>query len=185
MEALRQVLHEWEEWSAELLESHLSYPVLAYFRSQHENQSWLAALTTILDSCALIIVGLEGACKRQAELTFAMARHAAVDLVIVFRRSPQEPEYDRLPADELVRLRAALSEAGLRLREGPEADQRLLELRQLYEPYVLALSRLLRMKLSSWIHEAKQADNWQTSPWEQHGHEQETLIKGNHVSKHF
>ena len=52
MEALRQLLHEWERWSAELLEGHLSYPVLAYFRSQHDNQSWLAALTAILDTCA-------------------------------------------------------------------------------------------------------------------------------------
>ena len=47
-EGLRQLLNQWERWSAELLEGHLSYPVLAYFRSQHRNQSWLAALTAIL-----------------------------------------------------------------------------------------------------------------------------------------
>src|SRR5204863_6718456 len=41
-------LRDWERWAAELLESHLSYPVLAYYRSQHSNQSWLAAMTTIL-----------------------------------------------------------------------------------------------------------------------------------------
>ncbi len=90
-EALRQLLYEWEHWSAELLEGHLSYPVLAYFRSQHDNQSWLAALTAILDTCALIMVGLEGACERQAELTFAMARHAIVDLSLVFLTCPIEP----------------------------------------------------------------------------------------------
>jgi hypothetical protein len=50
--ALLRVLAEWEQWSAQLLESHLSYPVLAYFRSQHDNQSWVAALTMILDACA-------------------------------------------------------------------------------------------------------------------------------------
>ena len=92
MEALRQLLHEWERWSAEFLEGHLSYPVLAYFRSQHDNQSWLAALTAILDTCALVMAGVEGACARQAELTFAMARHAVVDLSLVFRTRPQEPE---------------------------------------------------------------------------------------------
>src|SRR5499425_1421022 len=43
-EALRKLLQDWERWSAELLESHLSYPVLAYFRSQHDNQSWIASL---------------------------------------------------------------------------------------------------------------------------------------------
>ena len=92
MEALRQLLHEWERWSAEFLEGHLSYPVLAYFRSQHDNQSWLAALTAILDTCALVMAGVEGACERQAELTFAMARHAVVDLSLVFRTRPQEPK---------------------------------------------------------------------------------------------
>jgi hypothetical protein len=35
MPELGQLLYDWERWSAELLESHLSYPVLAYFRSQH------------------------------------------------------------------------------------------------------------------------------------------------------
>ncbi len=83
-DALGELLQEWERWAADVLESHLSYPALAYFRSQHYNQSWLAALTTILDSSALVMVGLEGWCVRQAALTFAMARHAVVDLAQVF-----------------------------------------------------------------------------------------------------
>src|SRR5215475_5234694 len=87
-EALRELLKEWELWCAELMESHLSYPVLAYFRSQHDNQSWIASLTAILDTCALIMVGVEGACQRQAELTFAISRHAVVDLSQVFGTSP-------------------------------------------------------------------------------------------------
>ena len=58
MRELGQLLYDWERWSAELLESHLSYPVLAFFRSQHTNQSWLAALTAILDTCALIMAGV-------------------------------------------------------------------------------------------------------------------------------
>src|SRR5207302_1571326 len=59
-EALTVLLREWERWSAEVLESHLSYPVLSYYRSQHDNQSWLAALTTILDASTLMIVGIPG-----------------------------------------------------------------------------------------------------------------------------
>lgn len=82
-EELRQLLHEWERWSAELLESHLSFPVLVYFRSQHDNQSWLGAITSILDTSAFAIVNMEGACQRQAQLTFAIARHAIVDLALV------------------------------------------------------------------------------------------------------
>lgn len=165
IEALQQLLHEWEGWSAEFLESHLSYPVLAYFRSQHDNQSWLAALTTILDTCALVIVGLEGACARQAELTFAIARHAIADLSIVFSSPPTEPDQDRLPPSDLAYLRSTLAAVGLRLREGDEADQRLAELRRMYEPYAYSLSRYLCISLPPWIAETGRTDNWQTTAW--------------------
>jgi hypothetical protein len=166
MEALRQLLHEWERWSAELLESHLSYPVLAHFRSQHNNQSWLAALTTILDTSALVMAGLEGASKRQAELTFAIARHAVVDLAQVFGTPPREQERERLPAAESARLRAALTAAGLQLREGGAADQELRELRRMYEPYVRSLAKYLMVTLPPWILESRRTDNWQTSAWD-------------------
>jgi len=165
MEALRQLLLDWEHWSAELLESHLSYPLLAYYRSQHSNQSWLGALTTILDTCALVIVGLEGACQRQAELTFAMARHAVVDLAQVFSTPPDSPKQDRLPPDELLRLRADLAEKGLHFRTGPAADAKLLELRQMYEPYVNALSKRLLLTLPAWMPKERRSDNWQSSAW--------------------
>jgi hypothetical protein len=163
MEALRQLFHEWERWSAELLEGHLSYPVLAYFRSQHDNQSWLAALTAILDTCALVIVGLEGACARQAELTFAMARHAVVDLSIVFKREPWESKQDRLPPAELAALRAALKATGLRLSEGKEADQKLAELRSTYEPYIISLAEYFHINLPPWLAAEGWTDNWQAT----------------------
>lgn len=163
MDSIRQVLHEWERWSAELLESHLSYPVLAYFRSQHENQSWLAALTSILDASAFVMVGIEGACVRQAQLTFAMARHAVVDLCLIFKLDPRPPGQDRLPVEELANLRSALLAAGLRPTTGDEADQKLVELRSMYEPFLFALSAHFRLPLPPWIPEPGAQDNWQTS----------------------
>lgn len=162
MEALRQLLHEWEHWSAEFLEGHLSYPVLAYFRSQHDNQSWLAALAAILDTCALVMIGVEGACQRQAELTFAMARHALIDLSLVFHTRPRDTPRDRLPPERLAELRAVLGNAGVRLQEGEEADRRLLELRRTYEPYLYALGRYFRVSVPPWIAEAHYTDNWQS-----------------------
>ena len=80
LELLAQLLAEWERWAAEVLESHLSFPVLSFYRSQHDNQSWLAALTAILDASALVVSGVPGPVRTQAYLTFAMARHVAVDL---------------------------------------------------------------------------------------------------------
>jgi hypothetical protein len=169
MEALRQLLKEWEKWSAEFLEAHLSYPVLAYFRSQHDNQSWLAALTTILDTCALVMVGVEGACERQAELTFAMARHAVVDLSLVFRTGLQEPAEDRLPPAQLAALRELLAASGVKLRIGADSDEKLAHLRWMYEPYVFALARYFHTDVPSWIAEENRSDNWQTSVWDRRG----------------
>ena len=165
LNALQQLLSEWERWSAELLESHLSYPVLAYFRSQHDNQSWLGALTAILDTCAFLMAGVEGACKRQAELTFAMARHTVVDLAIIFHQAPRSPENDRLPPARLQDLRSTLSSHGLQVQGGSGADQKLLELRGMYEPYLNSLCDYLAFPLPPWIPEAEASDNWQTSPW--------------------
>lgn len=164
-EALRDLLKEWERWCAELLESHLSYPVLAYFRSQHDNQSWIGALTAILDTCSLSIAGTEDSCSKQAQLTFAIARHAVVDLCQVFSAAPRPLPADRLPRETLEHLRAKLAQHGTALSATPEADQKLSELRQMYEPYVNSLAKLLNQSLPPWIPEKKGKDNWQTTAW--------------------
>ena len=184
LEALRVLFHEWELWSAELLESHLSYPVLAYFRSQHDNQSWLAALTAILDASALVMVGVEGACARQAELTFAMARHALVDLSIVFRRPRKQPAHDRLPPETLAALRESLEAAGHQLRDGHDSDKKLEELRSLYEPYAYSMSSYFRMPLPLWMAKTDRADNWQMSAWERSSAVRKTM-KEIEEDRHF
>lgn len=164
---LNRLLSEWERWSAELLESHLSYPVLCYFRSQHDNQSWLGALTTVLDTCALVMVGVDGAPVWQARMTFAMARHAVVDIAQVFRTRPSDVQCcdTRLSSAELARLRRILQENGIRMSDDLETEQRLLELRLMYEPYVAALSDWLMMPLPPWILPQDAIDNWKTSAW--------------------
>ncbi len=163
-QALEQNLNDWEKWAAELMESHLSYPVLCFFRSQHSNQSWLAALTTVLDVSALLIAYGQGALKWQAKLTFAISRHALVDLSQVFSTPPREFEEERLPPDELQELRKLLIAAELSTC-CPEEDQRLAELRRMYEPYARSLSDRLLMPIGKWAPEAKVIDNWRTSAW--------------------
>jgi hypothetical protein len=164
-EALRALLRDWESWAAELMESHLSYPVLAFFRSQHDNQSWIAALTAILDTCALVKAGIEDACQRQAELTFAIARHAAVDLSQVFKTPPRAVPNDRLPLEDLRRIRDMLAQHGVKLLDGPESDDKLAEFRAMYEPYLYALAEYLNLALPPWIPAKKGKDNWQTTAW--------------------
>lgn len=163
-QALEQNLHDWEKWAAELMESHLSYPVLCYFRSQHNNQSWLAALTTVLDVSALLIAYGQGTLKWQAKLTFAISRHALVDLSQVLNTPPREFDEERLPAAELQELRRLLIRAELSACCA-EDDERFGELRRMYEPYARALSDRLLMSIGKWAPEAQVVDNWRTSAW--------------------
>jgi hypothetical protein len=164
-DAVDPFLAEWERWAAELLESHLSYPVLSYYRSQHDNQSWLAALTAVLDTCAVLMVGVQRAHAYQAQLTFAMARHAAVDLALVFKTPPLPPNPDRLPPDRQAELWESLQEAGLTLKEGEAVKARLTELRGTYEPFVNALAHHFQFTLPPILPDKPPVDNWQTSAW--------------------
>jgi hypothetical protein len=163
---LDEVLRDWERWSGELLESGISYPVLSFFRSQHSNQSWLGALMTMLDVTSLVITGIEGIHPGQARLTFAMARHAAVDLaqVVNARYDPQAPE--RLTDADFEVLRMTLAAAGLKLRSGDEGRQKLNRLRSMYEPYIHSTAKNLMVALPPWQHPAKTRDNWQAGPWD-------------------
>jgi hypothetical protein len=165
-EELKVLLNEWERWSADLLESHLSYPVLCYFRSQHDNQSWLRALTTVLDSCALAMVGFKDGPSWQARMTFAMTRHAVVDIAQVLKRKPSDAQscFDRLNEEAFARVKKILADNKIEL-EGNEPEKRLRELRQMYEPYVFALSEHLLMPLPPWILPQDAIDNWKTSAW--------------------
>jgi Ion channel len=164
--ALDRLFHDWERWSAEVLESHLSYPVLSFYRSQHSNQSWLGALTVILDASALVIAGIDGVSSEQARWTFKMARHAVVDLaqVVQARYDPAAPE--RLTPEALAQLRSHLGEKGLKLGQESEVEEKLHNLRQKYEPYVVGIARNLYIQLPPWIRQDTIRDNWQAGPWD-------------------
>jgi hypothetical protein len=157
---LSMLLVEWERWSAELLESHISYPLLCYFRSQHTNQSWIGALTAILDTSALLIAGVRGHEARQAQLTFAMARHALVDLSQVFSLEPMRDVPDRLPPVEYDQLYQKLCQSGVRVCRDDQSYARLREMRALYEPYAETLGAYLRMSLPPWFSTHPHKDNW-------------------------
>jgi hypothetical protein len=159
-QALSLLLVEWERWSAELLESHISYPLLCYFRSQHTNQSWISALTSVLDTSALLIAGIRGHEARQAQLTFAMARHALVDLAQIFSLAPVRNAPDRLPPERYEKLYAMLCQSGVSVCRDDQSYERLTDMRALYEGYAEALSDFLCMPLPPWIADQPHKDNW-------------------------
>jgi hypothetical protein len=164
-EVLTPYLREWETWAAQIMESHLSYPVLCYFRSQHDNQSWLAAFTAVLDVSALLIAYGEGTAKWQSQLTFAIARHAVVDLAEVLRVPASRPAQDRLPPKDVEQVRNLLVECRASSKCGESGDKKLIELREMYEPYLNGLSIRLLMPLPSWGVGHRFVENWKRSAW--------------------
>jgi hypothetical protein len=158
--ALVTLLEEWERWSAELLESHISYPLLCFFRSQHTRQSWLGGITAILDTCSLLIAGVQEDSARQAQLTFAMARHALVDLTQIFSQKPATDASDRLPPERFRTIYNGLCQSGVRVCRDDASFDRLRELRAMYEGYAEALSRFLAMALPPFYLDHPKKDNW-------------------------
>jgi hypothetical protein len=158
-------LRDWEKWCADILESHISYPVLTYYRSQHERQSWLAALTMLLDLCALALVGIEGLPVKPMKFIFAIARHAAVDLAQAYG-TPPLTNTKRLTSEQFVQLREQLAAAGLVFTNPETAEQRLADIRGMYEPFVVSLADHLLMSIPDWIVTEERVDDWQTSAWD-------------------
>src|SRR6202158_745140 len=164
-EVLTPYLREWETWAAQIMESHLSYPVLCYFRSQHDNQSWLAAFTAVLDVSALMIAYGAGETKWQAQLTFAISRHAISDLCEVLRVRPLAPAADRLPAKHLREAHSLLAETGA-CKCTEAGDLKLSELRSMYENLLNGLSLRLVMPLPSWGVGPKFAEKRKRTAWD-------------------
>jgi len=163
-DGLGDYLRDWETWSAQLMETHLSYPALCFFRSQHDNQSWLAAFTAILDVCALLVAYGEGETKWRAQLTFAISRHAVADLSQILQVRPEPPHPPRLPQEDLPQARALLVDCGV--SPCAEAgDAQLRELQAMYEPYLNGLSRLLCIPLPSWGVGAEFAKQRHSAVW--------------------
>ncbi|GAC1508952.1 MAG: hypothetical protein NVS1B3_10590 [Candidatus Dormibacteraceae bacterium] len=165
MADLLPLMARWETWGAELLESHLSYQVLSYFRSQHENQSWLAALTAIMDFASLWQATKEHGKSWQARRVYAIGRHALGDLSQVLRAAPQFDAPDRMSHAELTALHDLLTRAGVDI-DLATFRERLTALRKGYEPYAIALSHELLMDLPPWMPLEERQDNWETTAWE-------------------
>ena len=159
------VLREWERWCAELLESHISFPVLAFYRSQHANQSWLTALTSMLDGCAFLLTLLPAGESQQAQLTFAMARHAAVDIALIFGVRPELAPDARPHRDASAPLAELLLQTGRTSGDIPEIEKRLEVLRTMYEPFVEALAFHFVLTIPPLFAPHAVDDNWQRSAW--------------------
>jgi hypothetical protein len=165
---LDRLFRQWELTAAEILESHLSYPTLAFFRSQHDNQSWLASLSAVLDASALASTCVRGVDPFQARLTFAICRHTLVDVTQVFRLRPPKASAPKSAAA----LREWLEGEGVPMLPGEDPETRFQELRGLYAPYLEALADYLLMPLPDWIPPPGKARyNWRTTAFRTSHHD--------------
>jgi hypothetical protein len=150
-EVLRGNLREAERWMAETLQSHVSHPVLAFYRAQHLGQSWLISLAAVLDSCALLIAGGEGLAAAQARLTYRMGVHLLRDLMEALGVPVCRPRRTRLAEADLPTLLRAAEAFGLGLRLGPEAAPKLHRLVRGYESLLVSLATWLEIALPPWV----------------------------------
>jgi hypothetical protein len=161
---LERDLQSWEEWAAELMETHLSYPLLAWYRSQHVNQNWLAALTAMVDVAAFVKTTVANEDVEAADITFRIGRHALADLALQFRLEPIE--VDRLSDEDFDDLFAVVERSAVANVDRDTARRRLDRLRREYEPNAQALSEFLVLDLPPWFRHDDQ----------RHGHGDRDLI---------
>ena len=150
-EILRGNLREAERWMAEILQNHLSHPVLSFYRAQHWGQSWLVSLTTVLDVCALLIAGGDGLLAAQARVTYRMGIRLLKDLTDALNLTVDPRCRVRLSTGDLPALLATVKGSDLPLSLGPGAAIQLLRLVRRYDVYLVALSAWLVVPLPSWI----------------------------------
>lgn len=149
-------LRDWELWAAELIESHSSYPMLAFYRSQHEKQSWLASLAVILDCCAVIISGVDNMSPLQAGGTFAAARRMLMEIGRSLGVKSLSEADVRLSKEAFKRLEILLLASGFAWNLDSEVEQTMRQLQNTYEPLLQGLSAYLLLPLPMWIRDGEE-----------------------------
>jgi hypothetical protein len=161
---LDEVLRAWEVWGAELLESHLSYPMLAYYRSQHDDQSWLAALAAVLDASTLVLVGIEGARPLQARMTFAILRQVVVEMARSLKITAARSVAPALDLEAYKSMLTMFAAAEVPWKTGTEVEDTLAAIRATYAPLLLGLADYLLIPLPALTPLEDTADHWDQGP---------------------
>ena len=156
-ERLYRLFGEWENWTADILESHVSYPMLALFRSQHRGQSWVTALGVVLDAAVVTCAAVPGAELREPYFMYRRGRRALHE---IGSRLPHTGEAQApLERHQFDVAYQRLAEAGLPLREPDDAWDRLIEYRSTYGISLQALIDYLLAPAGFWGHSAEDVDD--------------------------
>ncbi|MBV8223142.1 MAG: two pore domain potassium channel family protein [Candidatus Eremiobacteraeota bacterium] len=146
---LAQALREAESWAASVLESHLAYPILMYFRSSHDDESWIGTLGAILDASTLLLTLTESPLVGQAKLFHIMGVHLVRDLAHYFH-IPEEADVG-IERSEFDQACAALTAAGWTIRDDDAAWASFRENRARYAGPLNEMARFWAIPPSRWI----------------------------------
>ena len=80
VDELPALFRQWEQWAAEVLDSHVAFPLLGYFRSSHDNVSWISAVGAVLDAAALVVTTIREVPRGQAEIMVRVGAHLVEDI---------------------------------------------------------------------------------------------------------
>ena len=149
LDDLPRLFRDWQSWAAEVLDSHLAYPVLAYFRSSHDNDSWISSLGAVMDASTLVLTTVKGGPKGWAKLSRSVGGHCLEDLVAYFGLPiEREVGVERAEFDE---ARRQLERAGFVLEDADRSWDHFVRLRQDYAGRVNALARYWATPPAQWI----------------------------------
>jgi hypothetical protein len=146
--SLPELFAEWERWVADVLETHMSYPLLALFRSPHDDTSWITSLGAVLDAATLILTSVDGEPDERAKLMYGTGVHAVEDLFYYLRLAEREAVIQR---DEFEDVLDDLKEDGFSVRPVDEAFGRFTEKRAKYASRLDAIAVLLAAPPALWI----------------------------------
>ena len=140
---------EWERWAGEVLDTHVSYPILAYFRSTHDNESWIGAVGAMLDAATLVITTIDDGPAGQARMMWAAGNHLVEDIAQFFRLSADDGV--GVERAEFDAARERLAAAGYRLRDADASWAAFTKARAKYAGRLNALARHWAVPPSLWI----------------------------------
>jgi hypothetical protein len=149
LKELPSLMRSAEMWCAAVMETHLAYPILAYFRSSHDETSWVGTLATLLDSAVLLMTTVESDAG-EARILYNIARHTTRDLAVYFRVGSETggPEITR---EQFESVRQLLAHAGFTLKDLDESWRRFVELRGHYASQINGLAAFFEIPALPWI----------------------------------
>jgi hypothetical protein len=145
---LPEFFGEWERWAAEVLDSHVAYPILGYFRSSHDNLSWISALGTVLDTASLVLTTIEGVPRGHAELFKSVGSHLVEDITNLGFR---ERSTDGIDRDAFNAVYARLATAGYQLCPADRAWEDFSAVRMAYAERLEAMAGYWAVPSTSWF----------------------------------